>query len=293
MTKSREKKGCYHGRFTPVNDISAIIYNFLALPGLTGKNCVLGCACAIIVSGLMTPDLLGKRQGGSAVFPQLEAVSLAEGVVAALKDAFFSGVLKPGAAVVERESARQMNVGTPVVREALISLKHEGFVRRIKNKGTFVTVFDADEVRKLYTLRVELETLALQWARPLVTKSELDQLKSLVDRLVEAGQRENRREFLECDVEFHRYCWKLSGNSFLAETLERLMAPLFAFVVLASGHPMTASMGREHYALVEALRSVEEPEFSALVRKTVTGFAFRWISSAAPKKAEALPEELT
>ena len=223
----------------------------------------------------------------SAIFRQLEAVSLTEGVVAALKDAFFSGLLRPGEIIVERQIAKQMNVGTPVVREALISLKHEGFVRRVKNKGTFITAFDVDEVRQLYTLRVELETLALQWARPLVTKSDLDQLKNMVDRLVEAGQRENRREFLERDIEFHRFCWKLSGNPFLAETLERLMSPLFAFVVLASGHPMTASMGREHYALVEALRSMEEPEFSAVVRKTFTGFAYRWISSATPRTAEA------
>jgi len=236
------------------------------------------------------PNFADKREGDSAVFRQLEAVSLAEGVVAALKDAFFSGALKPGAAIVERQIAMQMNVGTPVVREALISLKHEGFVRRVKNKGTFITAFEADEVRQLYTLRVELETLALQWARPLVTKSDLDQLKSMVDRLVGAGQRENRREFLERDIEFHRHCWKLSGNPFLAETLERLMSPLFAFVVMASGQPMTASMGREHYALVEALRSMEEPEFSALVRKTFTGFAFRWISSATQRPIETLLE---
>jgi DNA-binding GntR family transcriptional regulator len=96
---------------------------------------------------------------------------------------------------------------------------------------------------------------------------------------VEAGERNDRREFLERDFEFHRFCWKLSGNSFLAETLERLMAPLFAFVVLASGKPMTAAMGREHYALVEALRSIEEPEFTNIVRKTFTGFALRWIGS--------------
>src|SRR5712692_6985774 len=227
--------------------------------------------------------------GSSSIFQEIEAITLTERVIAALKNAFFSGVLKPGDTIVERQIAREMNVGTPVVREALISLKHEGFVRRVKNKGTFVTAFEADEVRQLYTLRVELETLALQWARPLVTKSDLDRLKSLVDRLVEAGQREDRREFLERDFEFHRYCWKLSGNPFLAETLERLMAPLFAFVVLASGHPMTAAMGREHYALVEALRSMEEPEFSAIVRKTFTTFAFRWISSATPKTGQTPP----
>src|SRR6266853_2740601 len=154
------------------------------------------------------PNFADKREGDGAVFRQLEAVSLAEGVVAALKDAFFSGVPKPGDVIVERQIAKQMNVGTPVVREALISLKHEGFVRRVKNKATFVTAFDADEVRQLYTLRVELETLALQWARPLVTDSDLDHLKKLVDRLVDAGHQDNRRAFLERDFDFHRYCWK-------------------------------------------------------------------------------------
>lgn len=230
---------------------------------------------------------------GSSIFQEIEAVSLTERVIAALKNAFFSGALKPGDVIVERQIAREMNVGTPVVREALISLKHEGFVRRVKNKASFITSFDPDEVRALYTLRIELETLALQWARPRVTKADLDRLQRLVDSLVEAGERNDRREFLERDFEFHRYCWKLSGNAFLAETLERLMAPLFAFVVLASGKPMTAAMGREHFAIVEALRSIEEPEFTSIVRKTHTGFALRWIGSAAritaggePKKAQ-------
>jgi DNA-binding GntR family transcriptional regulator len=232
-----------------------------------------------------------SANGSNSIFQQIEAISLTERVIAALKNAFFSGQLKPGDTIVERQIAREMKVGTPVVREALISLKHEGFVRRVKNKASFITAFDPDEVRQLYTLRIELETLAMQWARPLASKSDLDELKRLVDRLVEAGERNDRREFLERDFEFHQFCWKLSGNPFLAETLERLMAPLFAFVVLASGKPMTASMGREHYALVEALRSVEEPEFTNIVRKTLTGFAFRWIGSAPQVPASTVGEK--
>src|SRR5580692_10361909 len=178
------------------------------------------------------------------VFEEIEAVSLTERVASVLKGAFFSGKLKPGDAIIERQIAREMNVGTPVVREALISLKHEGFIRRVNNRGSFVTKFDVEEIRQLYTLRVELETLALQWARPLVTPVELEELRHLVDRLVESGESGNRQGFLERDFEFHRYCWKLCRNSFLTETLERLMSPLFAFVVLASDLPLTASMAR-------------------------------------------------
>jgi DNA-binding GntR family transcriptional regulator len=221
------------------------------------------------------------------LFEEIEAVSLTERVASVLKNAFFSGRLKPGDAIIERQIAREMNVGTPVVREALISLKHEGFVRRINNRGSFVTKFDVDEIRQLYTLRVELETLALQWARSLVTPLELRELRHLVDRLVEAGESGNRQAFLECDFEFHRYCWKLCRNSFLTETLERLMSPLFAFVVLASDVPLTASMAKEHYTLIEALESAPEPEFTMLVRKTLTGFALRWISAASHLRTEA------
>src|SRR5258707_9146235 len=100
---------------------------------------------------------------------QLEPLSLPERAANALKDAFFSGELRPGDPIVEREIARQMKVGTPVVREALISLQEQGFVRRVANTGTFVTEFTAEEVRQLYALRVELEMLAFQWARTRVT----------------------------------------------------------------------------------------------------------------------------
>jgi len=227
------------------------------------------------------------------LFEEIEAVPLTDRVAAALKDAFFSGKLKPGDAIVERQLASEMKVGTPVVREALISLQGQGFVRRVKNTGTFVTKFDAEEARQLYTLRIELEALAFDWARSRVTANDIAVLKVLVDQLVQAGEQGARREFLERDFEFHKHCWKLSGNVYLAETLERLMAPLFAFAVLASGAALTAAMAREHYALVNALEKLQPPEFDQVVRRTLTGFAFRWISAmSSPQGGDAGPQAL-
>ncbi|MFP5250599.1 MAG: GntR family transcriptional regulator [Acidobacteriota bacterium] len=214
-----------------------------------------------------------------ATFTEIAPQSLSERVANALKDAFFSGELKPGDAIVEREIARQMKVGTPVVREALISLQGQGFVRRVVNTGTYVSQFSNDEIRQLYSLRVELELLALRWARKRVTKADLQDLRRQVAEVVQAGERGNRREFLERDYAFHRRCWSLCGNSYLVDTLERLMAPLFAFVVLASGLPLTADMGREHYELIHALEDLDEPEFTQVARKTLAGFAGRWLTT--------------
>jgi DNA-binding GntR family transcriptional regulator len=212
-------------------------------------------------------------------FPEIEPLSLSDRIANALKDALYSGQLKPGDTIVEREVARQMKVGTPAVREALISLQAQGFVRRVANTGTFVSKFSKDEVRELYLLRVELEVLALQWARPQITIADLGELRRLVGMVVKAGESGNRREFLERDYEFHRRCWSLSRNVYLIDTLQRLMAPLFAFVVLASRAPLTASMGLEHYELIESLQNLQEPEFTSAVRKTLSGIANRWLSA--------------
>src|ERR1700683_5472940 len=121
-------------------------------------------------------------------FSEIEPFSLRDRVINALKDAFFAGELKPGDPLVERELARQMKVGTPVVREALISLQGQGFVRRVTNTGTFVTQFTAAELRQLYTLREALELLALQWARTRVTESDLRDLSRQIAKVIEAGE---------------------------------------------------------------------------------------------------------
>src|SRR2546430_6447892 len=163
----------------------------------------------------------------TAAFPQIAPISLKDSVINALKDALLDARLSPGQAIVERDVAQQMNVGTPVVREALIALEGQGFVRRVPNTGTYVTEFTTDEIRQLYQLRVELESLALHWARERITEDDLNELTDLVDQVVKAGERGDKKLFLSQDFEFHRLCWRLSGNRFLAETLERLMTPLF------------------------------------------------------------------
>jgi DNA-binding GntR family transcriptional regulator len=77
----------------------------------------------------------------------------------------------------------------------------------------------------------------------------------------------------------------LSGNGYLTETLERLMAPLFAFVVLASEVPVTATMAHEHYALIDALANLDNPESTDVVRKSLETFSQRWVSSMSPRDA--------
>ena len=67
------------------------------------------------------------------LFQKVEPVTLRERIVAMLKEAFFAGTLKPGDLIVERQLSRQLNIGTPAIREALFTLQEQGFVHRVVN----------------------------------------------------------------------------------------------------------------------------------------------------------------
>ncbi len=215
------------------------------------------------------------------VFPEMGSVSLRDKVVTCLKEAIFSGKLRPGDPIVERHLSQQMKIGTPAVREALVVLNEQGFVRRVANTATYVNSYTVDEVRELYQLRVEFEHLALKWAKLRVTEKDLAALEALIETMAGAAVDREVRRFYELDLEFHRYCWQLSSNRFLVRSLENLVPPLFAFVLMASDVTVSQSIAYEHRSIVNALRRLEEPDFSTVVRQTLSNFAMIGIASVA------------
>lgn len=215
------------------------------------------------------------------VFSEVGSVSLRDKVIASLKEAIFSGKLRPGDPIVERHLAQQMKIGTPAVREALVTLNEQGFVRRVANTATYVNSYTVDEVRELYQLRVEFEHLALKWAKLRATEKDFHALEHLIETMAAAAVNKEVRRFYELDLEFHRYCWQLSNNRFLVRSLENLVPPLFAFVLMASDVTVSESIAYEHRSIVNALRRLEEPEFSNVVRQALSNFAMIGIASVA------------
>src|SRR5215475_2276261 len=107
----------------------------------------------------------------------IQPISKRDQVVRAMKDAILSGTIQPGASIVESKIAQQLGAGVPLIREALIELEHQGFVERTPYKGTTVIKLSANDVKKIFALRVELEALAIEWAKEHATKEALDDLR--------------------------------------------------------------------------------------------------------------------
>jgi DNA-binding GntR family transcriptional regulator len=185
----------------------------------------------------------------------IQPISKRDQVVRAMKDAILSGTIQPGASIVESKIAQQLGAGVPLIREALIELEHQGFVQRTPYKGTTVIKLSPGDVKKIFALRVELEALAIEWAKEHITESDLDSLREEIRKMSQGAKALDLPQFYEADLAFHRKLWSLSGNPYLTDALERVVVPLFAFFLMKTSRERksyveSASM---HAKIVEAL----------------------------------------
>ena len=204
----------------------------------------------------------------------IQPISKRDQVVRAVKEAILSGSIIPGAAIVEARVARQVGAGIPLVREALIELEHHGFVQRTPYKGTTVTKLEPADIKQIFRLRVELEGLAIEWARENVTPADIEELRGVIKRMKRAAAELDMDQFYESDMDFHRKIWLMSGNSYLVDALERVTVPLFAFFVMKTrrepdSYTESAIM---HEKIVESMAEMQSTELSDLMKSSLSGW---------------------
>src|SRR2546422_7369816 len=204
----------------------------------------------------------------------IQPISKKDQVVAAIKEAILCGDVQPGDQIVESRMAQQLGSGIPLVREALIALEHQGFVQKTPYKGTTVTKLDHKQIQDVFQLRVELEALAIEWAKANVTSEDIKQLRSLIDNMERAARELDLASFYQNDLDWHRKLWTLSGNAYLSDVLERLVVPLFAFFVMKTKREREAYIesAAVHGQIVEALAQKSARELRALMKESLMGW---------------------
>ena len=151
-------------------------------------------------------------------------------VVAKLREAILSGQYMPGDRLNESKLANEFQTSRIPIREALIQLQESGLVMNHEGRGMCVTKLSEEDIRRINSVRLVMETEAVWLARARMTPEIAAQLEEVLTRM------ENAHDLIveaaPLDIEFHRRIWAASGNSFLARTLDSLVAQLFAHKTL-------------------------------------------------------------
>jgi DNA-binding GntR family transcriptional regulator len=204
----------------------------------------------------------------------IQPISKKDQVVAAIKEAILSGTVEPGEQIVESRMAQELGSGIPLVREALIALEHQGYVQKTPYKGTTVTKLEPKQIQQIFQLRVELEALAVEWAQKNITPADIKQLQGYIQRMEQAATEVDIDQFYQNDLEWHRKLWALSGNDYLADVLERLIVPLFAFFLMKTTREKQAYVesAAAHGAIVSALETKNAAEVHRLMKDSLRGW---------------------
>ena len=215
----------------------------------------------------------------------IQPVSKRDQVVASFKEAILRGVIQSGDAIVESKVAQQLGAGIPLIREALIELEHQGYVQKVPYKGTTVTKLERREVEKIFRLRGELESLAIEWAKENLTQADIEDLRGITVKMKEGAQAHDLDQFYQNDLAFHRKLWEISGNEYLVECLERVVAPLFAFFLMKDRRPGESYLisAAQHEKIVEALPRMSGAKLRALMRNSVSDWRTEVFSAVLPR----------
>ena len=170
--------------------------------------------------------------------PKIEKVpaSLRQQVLEQLREAIISGLLIPGARLIERELTEQMGVSRTVVREALRQLEAEHLVEVIPNKGPFVRQPSIDEAEDLYRIRAVLHGLAARMCAENINKKHLAILEDALELVIESYSNSSQRT-LKAKTRFYNALYKGTQSDSLKAMLETLQARIARWRTLGLAHP--------------------------------------------------------
>ncbi len=129
---------------------------------------------------------------------------------------------KPGERLLEEHLSDRYGVSRTPIREALRRLEQEGLIVSRGNVGKFIPHFDVLAYEDIYRVRIALEELAAVQACSRADNEEVEQLRRTWRAGFERGPVPLDGSFVEADERFHVGVAKLSRNSYLVESLQRI-----------------------------------------------------------------------
>jgi DNA-binding GntR family transcriptional regulator len=160
----------------------------------------------------------------------VQSVLLKQSAAARLRDEILSGRLGAGQRIVEGKWAAELGVAQGSIREALNLLALDGLVIKGAGRSARVVSLTGEDVRQTYDVRVGLESQAARLVTE--TRADLSDMRRILAAMEEAARADDITTVINEDLTFHLTLAKKTGNRLLFEHTERLLTPLFAFVLL-------------------------------------------------------------
>lgn len=148
--------------------------------------------------------------------------TLVDVAVRDLRESILRGDLAPGDPLVLTEVAERLSMSVMPVREAIRRLQVEGLVAQIPHRGARVSRVSISDLEDLYSVRIPLESLAIQQAAAKFGEAEFERFSDVLDEYHKAHARGDEVRGREMHASFHLGIYEMSGSWWLLRTIRPL-----------------------------------------------------------------------
>lgn len=183
-----------------------------------------------------------------------------ERIYRSICDAILERRLAPGTRLQEIALGEFFGVSRTIAHKALLRLAHEGTVSLRPKRVAVVARPSIEETRFVFEARRAVESAVVPLVVRLVTKAQLDELRTMVQTENEAYARGDRAAGTRLSVGFHQRLAALGGNPVLARYVNELVLRTSLIVALYESLARAAHPHFEHAEIVEKIAAGDERE---------------------------------
>lgn len=182
--------------------------------------------------------------------------STADYATSEIQRMILSGELAAGERLDQVRLAEQLDVSRHPVRQAIERLAERGFVLLSPHRSAVVTAHSVSDLVELYSLRENLEEMALRASWPSLSAGNIGDLEAIHDRLSAQDSEADIESYMHQNRAFHLAFYSECGNRHLLRTITTLfdLSERYQRTALNSSRRQKRSRD-EHAGMMDALRA--------------------------------------
>lgn len=172
--------------------------------------------------------------------------SLSSKIFNVLRDNILEGKYVHDEKLIEVKLAQELGVSRTPVREALKQLELEGLVENIPNKGVVVKGISKQDISDIYTIRLAIEGIAVEWAMEKMSEEDVEKLKEIYELMEFYTLKKDYLKISELNTQFHEVIYKATKSRYLEQVLKD-----FQYYIKTTRNKSLRTPGRLESALEE------------------------------------------
>tara|TARA_B100000749_G_scaffold246794_1_gene209906 strand:- start:193 stop:882 length:690 start_codon:yes stop_codon:yes gene_type:complete len=168
----------------------------------------------------------------------------------------------------ERQLGEALGVSRTPVREALVRLEQEGFIRTIPRKGAFIIRKKKKEILEMITVWAALESMAARLVTEHATDGDISTLRRMFAKFDGGEVKARIDEYSATNISFHQAILQLSRCELLNRLAENLFIHMRSIRMQTIGDRDRAKQSIiDHMHIIEALENRDADVAERLVRE--------------------------